>query len=325
MAIDTTRIYDWAGLLGFLFIVSVFEIIPRHKRYRLYLLKQFVMNKALCLIFLWMMLCNSNILFAQGKIEKSKSEISKNSTTSSTTTTTSTQANQSQNRSNYTTYSDNLFVNLFVGLSWGIVKYVAIGDYYKENHLYHELSIHPYYDANEGNYSNKDTSLVYRRQLRFDVSNHFLYESSQLYGNHFELKVRPFEYFYFQTDYIYLREKVAQANISDDLSLIYLQFAYDRFRYEKFNLGWSIGASYLASGVNQMGFAVGFQASYFADNNISFHSRYQMSWINQKPVHFFQIQGRKHFGPYFISTGYEQLKIATPIYHMIQLGGGIYF
>jgi hypothetical protein len=52
-----------------------------------------------------------------------------------------------------------------------------------------------------------------------------------------------------------------------------------------------------------------------------------MKWslINDVTVNEFEIQSKYHRKNYFYSLGYEHLKIASPTYDFISIGGGIYF
>lgn len=134
--------------------------------------------------------------------------------------------------------------------------------------------------------------------------------------------MRPFQYFYVKADYYQLFE--FQEHSSDNLSLFYFNLGYDRIRLERFNLGWTLGASYIASGVNKFGFSFGANAEYFCKRNISVLAGAKWSFINQKPVNAFEIEGRFHRKNYFISVGFEHLDIATPNYNFATLGGGIY-
>ena len=109
------------------------------------------------------------------------------------------------------------------------------------------------------------------------------------------------------------------------MSLFYFNFAYDRIRLNRFNLGWTVGVSYIASDVNKAGFAFGLNAEYFSKRNVSFLAGAKWSRINGQPVNAYEIKGRFHKKNWFISIGYEHLDIGSPDYNFATIGGGAYF
>ena len=161
--------------------------------------------------------------------------------------------------------------------------------------------------------------------MRFDVENHFLYSNNNSFGNHLKAKFRPFQYFYVQADYRELLEKNMLTNHFSNLSLFQFNVAYDRIRFKKFNLGWTLGATYVGNDVQKVGFSYGLHTDIFAIKNISFNSAMLWSKINSLPVNSFELRGKYHKKNYFFSLGYEHLKIASPNYNFVTLGTGIYF
>jgi long-subunit fatty acid transport protein len=158
-----------------------------------------------------------------------------------------------------------------------------------------------------------------------DIEEHFMYSNSNLLGNHLKAKIRPFHYFYLQTDFRQLHESDPVNNTSDQLSLFHFTFCYDRIRMEKFNFGWTLGASYVGNEVNKTGFSYGLNADFFLNNRISFSGSSKWSKINGRPVNALEVKARYHLKRYLLSVGYEHLKIATPTYNFVSVGGGIYF
>lgn len=101
--------------------------------------------------------------------------------------------------------------------------------------------------------------------------------------------------------------------------------AYDRIRFKKFNLGWTLGVTYIGNDVQKVGFSYGLHTDVFAIKNISFNSAMIWSKINGLPVNSFEIRGKYHKKNYFFSLGYEYLKIASPNYNYMTVGTGFYF
>ncbi|WP_291137147.1 hypothetical protein [Flavobacterium sp. UBA7663] len=255
------------------------------------------------------------------KIDKSKDELKSGNSSNSSSSSSSSNSNSSRNSSSNDFGLAGLFVEGLLYVSF----YSTIGDYRSENHLYNPLSKYPYFDGESGNFQKENDSIQYGNLMRFDVENHFLYSNNNLFGNHLKAKFRPFQYFYIQGDYRKLIEKNAITNNYSNLSLFQFNVAYDRIRFKKFNLGWTLGATYVGNDVQKAGFSYGLHTDVFAIKNISFNSAMTWSKINGLPVNSFEIRGKYHKQNCFFALGYEHLKIATPNYNYMTIGAGIYF
>ncbi|WP_395061842.1 hypothetical protein [Flavobacterium sp.] len=257
-------------------------------------------------------------LLGQNKLDRSKKELNSSSTKSQTNS----QSNSSKSSSNG---EPNLFVSLFLNITLGIFKYGFIGDYKNEDHLYSNLTSYPFYNKKSGNFETSDSALVIKNKARFDLENSFVYSDNNLYGNHLKAKIRPFQYFYLQSDFHQLFEFNEIDKTNNRLSLFQFNLNYDRIRFEKFNFGWNLGATYVGNEVKKAGLSYGLNAEYFMGNQISFLASTKWSNINGYPVNAFEIQSKFHRKNYFFALGFEHLKIATPTYNFIAIGGGIYF
>ncbi|MGH2666212.1 hypothetical protein [Flavobacterium sp.] len=260
----------------------------------------------------------SSTLYCQNKTEKSKKELNSNSSSSSSSTTTSRSSG-----------SDNgeelgLAAELFLNIGLGVFKYGLIGDYTMEDHLYNKVSEYPFYNNKSGNYDGCDTVVVEKNKFRIDFEDKFLYSNNDLFGNHINLKIRPFQYFYLQADFRLIVEINRIDATNNSLSLSHFNLCYDRVRTGKFDFGWSLGASYVGNEVKKGGFSYGLSANYFMTKNFSFSGSAKWSKINGHPVNAFEIEGKLHRKKCFFTGGFEHLKIATPTYNFISLGGGIY-
>ena len=285
------------------------------------------MKKQLLFVILIILLINSNQNFAQNKLDKSKKELNSGSSgknQSSTSYSSSSGSSKSKSSS-----GDNIIgraiADIFLYATFGIFKYGIIGDYKNENHLFSNLTPYPYYNKESGNFENSDTVSVSKNKSRFEIETNFVYENNNLYGNHLKAKIRPFQYFYLQSDFHQLFEFDKIDNTNNRLSLFQFNIGYDRIRFEKFNFGWTLGATYVGNEVKKTGFAYGLNAEYFMGNRISFLGSGKWSRINGFPVNTFELQSKFHRKNYFFSLGFEHMKIATPNYNFITIGGGIYF
>jgi hypothetical protein len=266
----------------------------------------------------------SSGLYAQ-KIDKSKNELKsgKEDTCPPLPTepvnqkTTTTSARESDD--------DLSLIAVFLEVGFYVTLYGTIGDYENEEHLESKLSPYPYFDNKSGNYIKYNEADDSKNQMRFDVENHFLYGNNASFGNHLKGKFRPFQYFYLQTDYRELIERDQFAKTTSNLSLFQFNLGYDRLRFEKFNLGWTLGATYIANDINKAGFSYGLNTDIFAFKNMSFNSAMIWSKINGLPVNSFEFRGKYHKKNYFFSMGFENLRVASPSYNYATFGAGFYF
>jgi hypothetical protein len=221
-----------------------------------------------CKPLLVLLLCVLSLqLNAQNKIDRSKKELTekegvnynKASGTSSET-----------DDSGETGWFGRLLGDAFMYTIGGVFYYGLIGDYRHEDHLDNDLTSYPYHDAEAGNYYNPEFGENSVYVFRADVKDKFIYSNNRLFGNHLDVKVRPSHIFALEADYYQLYESQKAAGTSSNLSLFYFNFAYDRIRFNRFNLGWTVGASYIGSGVNRAGFSYGLKAEYFLKERISF-------------------------------------------------------
>jgi hypothetical protein len=161
--------------------------------------------------------------------------------------------------------------------------------------------------------------------MRLDIQNNLLLSATDIQGNHLKVKFRPSKYFYLQGDYNQLIEFNATDNGNSYLSLFSLNFGYDRLRFEKVNLGWTIGANYVANDVNKFGFTYGLNTDLFPIRNLSLSASARWGKINNVPVNIFEIKARYHQKRYFYSIGYENIKIGSPEYDFGTIEFGIHF
>ena len=274
-------------------------------------------------IILFLMLFNISFdSFSQEKIEKSKEEIKQGSKSHGNNKRNHSRAS-SASFENYDSFQNVIFrgvAQVFIFVTY----YAAIGNYDGEAHLHSNLTNYPYDNGISGNYVNADSAFTSMRFLRFDLEDKFLYSNESLFGNHLKFKIRPFQYFYLQTDYFQLREFNKIHAEYSDLSLFAFNLCYDRIRFERFNFGWTLGLNYLGNDVRKAGFSYGLNAEIFIAKNISLYSSIKWSLINKVPVNEFELQGKYHLRKCFLSLGYEHIKIGSPNYDFIAMGGGIY-
>jgi len=255
--------------------------------------------------------------FGQTKIDISKRELTEK------------EGVKFQAQTNYKKSQNNepsLFWQIFGKPIIGAIGWTFFGNYENESHLSSRLTPYPFYDAKSGNFENADTlDGIEKKKNRFriDVEESYLFNSKELFGNYLEVKIRPFQYLYFQADYHQLEER--RNFNSSSLSLFYFNFGYDRIRMNKFNFGWTLGATYVANEVKKAGMSFGLNAEVFPIKQCSFSGSAKWGAINNKSVNEFEVKGRYHIKRCFLSLGYDYVKIGSPSYKFTKFGGGIYF
>lgn len=269
------------------------------------------------IFILTVLICFSS--FGQSKLGNSKKDLTAEKPTASSRSS----SDSSSSDTDVSLLSPFVDVLLFVPVAIG--KYVLIGDYKNENHLENDLSSYPFHAKSIGNYQSSFNDSITSKWWRFDLENHFIYSNNDLFGNHLEAKARASEYFSLQADYFQIWEINRIENTDNRLSLFYFNIGYDRIRLERFNFGWTLGASYVGNEVKKAGFSYGLKTDYFLQKNLSLGASAKWSFINQEPVHSYQIQSRFHKKNFFLGVSFEHLKIAKPVYNFVGMGGGIYF
>jgi len=227
--------------------------------------------------------------------------------------------------------SGNFISNLLGTIISYVTYYTFIGSYELEDHLHYDLTKYPYFDYESGNYidycplpdsENNASSIA---KFRLDLENKYLLSSKNSYGNHLKIKLRPIKYAYLQVDYFELIERNSLNNYSSNLSLFNFNACYDRVRFENFNLGFTLGANYVANDIKKAGFTYGLNLEAFLLNPVSLNSSFKWSRINDIPVNEFEIEAKCFIKNVFVSVGYEWLKIGSPSYNYFTAGLGVHF
>jgi hypothetical protein len=265
--------------------------------------------------------------FSQSKIDKSKTEIKNGNNGAANQTPVPGSSTSHKNRDNQSTEERTLRETITNAISKAVLYvtfYSTIGDYKREDHLENRLTKFPFYNKYSGNYEAADTGKTSKNRFRLDVDYQFLYSSKNLAGHYFNINIRPSQYGYLQAQY----RKLLETNLdtaSSSLSLFNFNFCYDRLRFERFNVGWKLGACYIGNNINKAGFSFGLDAEAFVFNPISIYVSKQWSEINNVPINSFDAMVKFYRNRYNFQLGYEHLKIGSPLYDYMSLGIGVKF
>lgn len=263
--------------------------------------------------------------FAQeGKLEKGKESLKTSSTSSSSSTT---RGNSKSRRGSNRDNNDSLLGGFFSEVFLRFFAYTAYGaviesPFEKEGRMhYAEISNYPYQESNYGNFVYTDSTNY--NIIRFDITNNFVFESSNLYGNNFAVNFRFLKRFALDVDYLYLLEKVNGSKDSFSLSSSLLK--YYRVRTQRFDAWFGLGIMYVGSDVHETGFGLGLGAEWFIKKPISLDFSHKWTNINQQEVHKTKMLLKYHIKDYHISSGYKHFKIGVSKIGAFSLGIGASF
>lgn len=254
--------------------------------------------------------------FSQGKLNKTKTEISKEKTDKKQ----SSIASNGVNALAYdnTSQSDGLILSLLYHASVGLL----IGNYNSEAQLNHPLTSYPFKKEVPGNYTKNNHNSKYT-QFRVDIMNQLM-AGTNMTVNHLKVRIRPTHILFVQADYTEFMEPRIDDTGTDNLSLFNFSICHDRIRYEKFNLGWTLGVLYIPNSIEKVGGNLGFQMEYFWNKRLSILSAIKWGWINETNINEFETTLRYHLKRSFISSGYERRKLGSSTIHVGGMGVGIY-
>jgi hypothetical protein len=289
------------------------------------------MKKLPVLCFLLSMLFTTNVINGQSRIGQSKSEIKSGSSGSSSNNNSS--SSSSGNSSSDSDISDlsgedsSLGGAILFGAIRGIfiaTYYVTLGDLEEEEQLKNQLTPYPLYDSHCGNYQPYDSLKNYKK-FRVDFNEQLMFLESNIYANRFDATLRPYSYFYLHTGYTHLSEYVETQDRYNHLALLRFDVGYDRVKLQRFNLGWSIGATYIPNDINMGGFAFGLQADVYLTHNLSLHASAKWSAVNHTVINEYLIQSRYHINRAYLSAGFDHYQIGKPTFDFVTLGLGVSF
>jgi hypothetical protein len=262
---------------------------------------------------IWLLLLAlSQPVFSQGKLDKAKRDIKEGRKTEE-----SSRDYYSTDEESSSTFGQRLVGQAIYWASYGIF----IGSYRLEDHLHYRLSAYPFVGEGTGDYT---PYLEYedKNNLRLDLSSQFMM-GDNLNGNHLKLKIRPTHLFYLQADYIELIEPI-DNNAFNHLSLFNFNLAYDRLRFERLSLGYTLGATYRANEVQSAGLNYGLSFDAYLFHQISLSASIKGSYVNNRPVDQLEFAFRYHYKRLSASIGNEFIRIGTPVFRFTTFGIGVY-
>ncbi|WP_298310795.1 outer membrane beta-barrel protein [uncultured Aquimarina sp.] len=256
---------------------------------------------------------------SQGKLEKAEKGLSQNNNYYSSAPNSRTSSSSS--------YEDN---SLWGGLAMVFIEIGLYATYYgliesptEKEHRASEAFItkYPYHSSNRGNYAynwDGDTNLS-----RITLTNRFIAENNELYGNHINADFRFLKRVSIEADYLQLWEN---NTFFGDNSLATFTFLakYHRVRTEKFNAYWGMGGTYIAGDVEELGFTYGIGAEYFFAKPLSLELNYNQTLINTRSSDKLNLSLNYHIDRFKVTGGYEYLRIGGVGFSTFSVGIGVF-
>ena len=262
--------------------------------------------------------------FAQeGKLDKGKESLKTSSSSSSSSTTKSNSKSRRSNRNNNDSFADFFFAEFFIKLFAYTAYGVAVETPFEKDGRMHyaDIANYPYQESNYGNFIYTDSTNY--NITRLDITNNFVMENSNLYGNNFGVNFRFLKRFALDVDYLYLVEKV--NGTKDSFSLYSALLKYYRVRTQRFDAWFGLGMMHVGSDVDETGFGIGLGAEWFIKKPISLGVSHKWTNINQQEVHKTKLLLKYHLKNYHISSGYEHFKIGVSKIDSFSVGIGASF
>ncbi|TWO33729.1 hypothetical protein E1J38_002855 [Seonamhaeicola sediminis] len=273
--------------------------------------------------FLFLLIFTFSASFSQSKIEKSETSLKKQKNNASTSTKRSHNLNNDND-----SFGEMLVIETFGRLAINIIAYTAYGilvempferDSPSSSAI---LTKHPYLNSNKGNYSYEWND--YSAVGRTTISSRYVFENTQLNGNHVNVDIRFYNRLALELDYLQLWEN--NPNFGYQTLAIYTALIkYHRIRTKQFDGWWGLGASYVDGNVDDFGFSLGLGAELFLGKPISIEANYNQTFINNNAINKFTALMNYYNRPFKLSGGYQSLKIGDQIFSTPTIGLSVSF
>ena len=279
--------------------------------------------KRIFILFSFLFTVNLVSYSQSGKLEKGKESIKESTTTSTTSSDSSTtkrsgrRTRETNDESYFGSFFAGIFVDLFAYTAYGI----AIESPFELDGRMHDAEIanYPFENSFHGNYIYANSTNY--KIVRFDISNNFVIENSNLYGNNFGVDFRFLRRFGLEFDYLSLTEKINAKR--DQFSLYSALLNYHRIRTQKLDAWFGLGVMYVGDDVHKTGFGIGLGAEWFVAKPISLKVSHKWTNINNQEVNNTKLLLKYHIKKYHISSGYEHFKIGVSKIDAFSFGVGV--
>jgi hypothetical protein len=258
-----------------------------------------------------------------GKLENAKESLkSTHSNATFNSSTTKIKRTSVVSSSNNDDTNTSFFDLIFRDILWGIAKYTVYGvaiesSFEREGRMHSaKISNYPYKEAKYGNFIYTDA--INYNITRFDVYNHFLIESKNLYGNDFGVDFRFLKRFALDVNYTTFLESIKGEK--DSFNMFSTLLKYHRIRTQRFDVWFGLGFRHVFNDVNITRLLIGFGGEVFVTKPISLVASHKWATINSQSVRNTKLLLKYHFKNYRIAAGYAHYKLGVSKINAFSIG-----
>lgn len=235
-------------------------------------------------------------LFSQGRLEKAKENLSKESTSEESS------ENRRSSRSR-TLGRDrgSFFADLFIEVGYYAFYGVFVG-----SSEYRTVAPYPYYYVSTGEYLKADLENSKKSLFKIGASQYF---NKGVKGIELNANYRIIPILGIDVSHFNFSENTLQGK--DYLNVTSLLLKYYRVREKNISAWWGLGATHMGNEVDTWGFAYTIGTEIFPVKPISFLVSYKQSFINSANVDEFKIHVKYHIKKAAIYSGYQNVELGS--------------
>ncbi|WP_372746732.1 hypothetical protein [Lutibacter sp.] len=233
-------------------------------------------------------------VFSQGKLEKAKEDLSKDSQ--------STEESSERDRSiRLKRDHNNFFVDVFAEIGFYAFYGTLLG-----SSDYRSLTPYPYFYDATGEYLKVDLDSSKNSQFKIGASQYF---NKGVKGIELNADYRVIPILGIEASYLNFSENTLQGK--EYLNVTSLLLKYYRVREKNVSIWWGLGATHVGNEVNTWVFTYTIGTEIFPVKPISLYANYKQSFINSSSIDEFKIHIKYHIKKTAIYTGYQNVELGS--------------
>ena len=261
-------------------------------------------------IFLFLLLI-ATCVFAQGKLDRAKSDLSDQPSSESR----STNGSGSDGDASSESIGEALIGGLVVDILYFSTIGILIGD--AEPRSFYDF---PYAEGQHGEYITPD--LEPRGKSGKLMLSNTVAVQPDIIGNDFKLNYRFIPLLGLEANHLHFIDMIGEEA---DLGLSSLMLNYYRIREKNVTGFWGIGATYAGSGVNTLGFSYNVGMDIYVGKPISLELYWKQSFFNESAINELRALLRYHIQKLDFHGGYINYKIGDERFPCAAVGIGYRF
>lgn len=246
------------------------------------------------------------VVFSQHKLEKAKEDLKQKTTVKKTS---SSNVRIKRGNSTSTTNNDSYFENILLEIGFKATLGLAFGQAQER-----DLNPYPYFYDNEGEYAAVISNTGRKQGLKLGVN----YVFNRVKGFELNAVYKPIPILAIEASHLHFSEKNSMH--TNMLGITSVMANYHRIRTKDVSLWWGVGATYVGSSVNTIGFAYTFGTEIYPIKPISLHISWKESFINENDIDVFKSQLKYHIKNKAFFIGYHHFLLGNETINGIAFG-----